>query len=138
MVEIASVTSLKLEGDKITIVGTGVVRFPVITTEGHQTNSDTVLGQQAQWVYAKTSEGIFEIIPYDSDDSIEGVSSGGHPTEESRALSAKWWADTLKTFKRIKVGDRITIGYQGDQRIVGAYKVKSAVGWGSLTLHSEK
>ena len=114
------------------------MRFPVITTAGHQTNSDTILGQPAQWVYAKTFEGVFEIIPYGSNDAIEGVPAGGQQTEAYRALSAKWWTGTLETFKRIKAGDRITIAYQGDQRIVGACIVKSAIGWGSLTLHSEK
>ena len=105
---------------------------------GHQTNSDTILGRQVQWVYATASDGVFEVIPYFSESSIEGVGTGGHSTEELKTLSTKWWAETIATFKRIKVGDRITIGYQGDQRLIGDYAVKRAVGWGSITLHSEK
>lgn len=136
IVEISSVKSLKLEEGKITIVGTGLVRFPVITESEHQTGSSEILGKKAQWVYAKTTDGVFEMIPYFSRSDIEGVSAGGHPTEELKALSAKWWTETLAAYKKIKVGDRVTIGYQADQRVIGAYQVKSAVGWGSLTMDS--
>ena len=134
IVDISSVTSLKIEARKITIVGTGVVRFPVMTTAEHQTNSDKVFGQRVQWVYAKTTDGVFEVIPYNSRSDIEGVPTGGHSDEELKALSVKFWAEAVETCKRIKVGDRITIGYEGDQRLLGGYRVKSATGWDSVTI----
>lgn len=138
IVEISSVTSVKIEEQKITIVGTGVVRFPVMTTTEHQTHSDEILGQKIQWVYAKTTSGVFEIIPYFSRDDIEGVGTGGHASQELKTLGAKWWAEAVETCKRIKAGDRITIGYQGDLRLIGGYQVKSAVGWGSVTIRPDK
>jgi hypothetical protein len=136
--EIASVTSVKLEERKIIIVGTGVVRFPVMTTPEHQTQSSEVRGHKTQWVYAKTTGGVFEIIPYFSRHDIEGVGTGGHTDRELQTLSAKGWAEAVETCKRIKPGDQITIGYQGDQRLIDGYQVMSAVGWGSITIHPEQ
>jgi hypothetical protein len=91
----------------------------------------TAFGQPAQWVHAKVDEAVFEVVPYFTPD-IEGVPTGGHSEEELKQLSDKWWPPTHAEAKRIKVGDAITIRYQGNRTTINGLRVTKIVGYGGF------
>lgn len=136
--ELSEVHSVKVEDHKITIVGSGFVIFRAMTDEKHQTNNDAVFGQPAQTVHIRATRGVFEMIPYFSNPEIKGVPTGGHTNEELKKLSKKWWSEQMLTFKKIKAGDSITIGYQQDQTTLSEFQVQGIIGAGSVTIHPKK
>ena len=135
IVNLSEVHSVKVEEGRITIVGSGLVEFRAMTDKEHQTGADQVFGQPAQSVRIRVTEGTFEIIPYFSDPAIKGVPTGGHSAEALKQMSGNWWTDMMKTYKIIKVGDRITIGYQEDKITLSGFQVQSIVGAGGVEIH---
>lgn len=130
IVEIDKVSEVKVEENKITIQGSAVVKRLVMSTV--EMGDATVFGQPAQWLYAKVENAVFEIVPYFSP-GIEGVPTGGHNDEELKLLSDKWWEATRADAAKIKTGDSLTIGYQGDQTVISGMRVTKIVGYGTLT-----
>lgn len=128
-VEIEKVTEIKIEKNKITIKGDGIVKRRVISTA--EKRDETVFGLPAQWLHAKAEDTVFEVVPYFTPD-IEGVSTGGHSEEELKELSAKAWVKTLATAKEIKVGEKLAINYQGDRITINGYWITKVVGYGSI------
>ncbi len=138
VVELDKVSSIKIEKDKITIVGTGMLRKRVLSDAKH--GDATVFGQPVQMLYAKVTDCTFEVVPYHIGDDIEGVpgTSPKNMTPEMKAQSMKWWAGTLATAKEIKVGDAITIGYQREKMTIISVCVTKVVGSGSVTIKKAK
>ena len=124
---------MKVEPDKITIIGTGYVELRIMTDSEAATNS--VFGQPAQLVRAKTTRGIFEIIPYFSDPEIRGVPTGGHDADALRKLSTQWWKDMKDTYASVRAGDCITIGYQQDRITISEFQIQRIIGAGSLSVN---
>lgn len=91
VVHLTEVHSVKVEPEKITIVGTGYVELRIMTDREPATSS--VFGQPAQLVRARTTRGTFEIIPYSSDPEIKGVPTGDHGADELKKLSKQWWEE---------------------------------------------
>ena len=81
---------------------------------------------------AVVKKGVFEIVPYFSRPDIKGVPSGGHSAEQLKSYSEKWWKGTMETARKIKAGDAITIGYQGDITTLEGYRMAKIIGWGML------
>lgn len=132
VVELDKVSSIKIEKDKITIVGTGMLRKRVLSDAKH--GDATVFGQPAQMLYAKVTDCTFEVIPYHVGDDIEGV-PGPSPTNmtpEMKAQSMKWWEGTLADARKIKVGDAITLGFQREKMTITSVYVTHILGSGSL------
>ena len=133
VVELDKVTSIKIEDEKITVVGTGMIRKRVRSDAAH--GDTTVFGQPAQMMHAQVTDCTFVIVPYHVNDDLKGV-PGPSPkdmTPEMLAQSKKWWKGTLESATRIKVGDAITIGYQREQMTLTSVYVTKIVGSGSLS-----
>ena len=128
IVHLSEVESVKIEPHKITVIGTGYVIFWVVT------DSETVKtsGKSEQLVRVKTSNGIFEIIPYFSDPEIKGVPTGGHSAENLKQLSDKGWAEMQKSYARISVGNSATIWYQQDRITLSESQVQKITGAGAV------
>ena len=132
IVDLDKVTSIKIEDQKITIVGSGMLRRRVMSDAEH--GDSTAFGQPTQMLYAKVTECTFEIIPYHLRSDVQGVPGPDldkiTPAEKARSL--KWWADTLAKAKTINPGDAITIGYQREKLTITSVYVTHIVGSGSL------
>lgn len=124
---------MKVEPEKITIIGTGHVEFRIMTDR--EPADSSVLGQPAQFVRAITTRGTFEIIPYFSDSKIIGVPTEGHDADELNKLSKQWWGEMKETFGSVRAGDSVTIGYQQDQITISEFRIQRIIGAGSLTIH---
>jgi hypothetical protein len=134
IVELDKVTSIKIEAERIFIVGSGMVRKRVMSDAEH--GNDSVFGQPAVWFHAKVTDCEFEVIPYHMRSDVEGV-PGIDPenvTPEIKAKSMKWWAGTLAKAKEIRVGDAITIVYQREKMTITSVYVTNIVGSGSLSI----
>lgn len=134
IVELDKVTSIKIEAEKITIVGSGMLRKRVMSDAKH--GDGTAFGQPTQLLHAKVTDGTFEIIPYFKRSDVKGV-PGPEPkdiTPEMKAQSKKWWAATLAKAKKIRVGDSVTIGYQREKMTITSVYVTKIVGAGSVMI----
>lgn len=118
MLELDRVASIKIGAEKISIVGSGMIRKRVMSDVEH--GDDSAFGQPAQWLHGKVSDCEFEVIPYYSRSDVEGVLGPGRAnrTPETKAQSVKWWKDTLARAKEISVGDAITTGYQREKMTI--------------------
>ena len=134
IVELDKVASVKIDAERIIIVGSGMIRKRVMSDAEHANGS--AFGQPALWFHAKVSDCEFEVIPYHSRSDVKGVPGTGpeNITAESKAQSMKWWADTLVSAKEIRVGDAITIAYQREKMTITSVYVTNIVGSGSLTV----
>lgn len=138
IVELDRVTSIKIEKEKVTIIGDGIVRKRVMSDPEHGDGS--AFGQPAQWIHAKVEGCTFEIVPYFSRTDIGGV-PGPSPdklTPEMKEKTRMWWKGFLATAKKVKAGDAVTIGYQQDRMIIKSVYVESIIGSGSLTINKKK
>ena len=134
MVDLKKISSIKIEKNRITIVGSGMLRKRVMTDAAH--GDSTCFGQPTQMLHAKVTDCIFEIVPYFVRIDLKGV-PGPDPknlTPEIKAMSEKWWAGTLDVAKKIKVGDAIEIGYQREKMTLTSVYVTKIVGSGSLKI----
>jgi hypothetical protein len=132
IVELDKVTSIKIEAERIIIVGSGMLRKRVMSDAEH--GDRTAFGQPTQLLHAKVTDCEFVVIPYHNRSDVKGV-PGPDPedmTAEMKAQSMKWWADTLASAKEIRVGDAITIGYQREKMTITSVYVTKIVGSGSL------
>ena len=132
IVELDNVSSIKIEAERIIIVGSGMLRKRVMSDAEH--GDGTAFGQPTQLLYAKVTDCEFEVIPYHSRSDVKGV-PGPDPkdfTLEMKAKSRRWWADTLASAKEIRVGDAITISYQRERMTITSVYVTNIVGSGSL------
>ena len=138
IVELDKVSSIKIEKDRITIIGTGMVRKRVFSNAEH--GDATVFGQPAQMLHAKVIDCVFVVVPYHVNDALKGVPgpSPKNMTPEMIARSKKWWAGTLESANGIKVGDSITIGYQREQMTLTSVHVTRIIGSGSLRLRKKE
>lgn len=138
VVDLDKVTSIKIEENKITIVGTGMIRKRVMTDAKH--GDSTCFGQPTQMLHAKVTDCTFEVVPYHVNDDLKGVPgpSPGNMTDEMKAQSMKWWAGTLASARKIKAGDAITIGYQREQMTLTSVWVSKIVGSGSLMIRKDQ
>jgi hypothetical protein len=132
VVHLSEVHSMKIEPEKITIIGTGYVEMRIMTDR--QFAASEVFGRPAEMVRSITTRGTFEIIPYFSNSEINGVPTGGHDRDELRKLSEQWWKETEKTSANFRPGDSVTIGYQEDRITISEFQVKTILGAGSLTI----
>ncbi|MEM7386317.1 MAG: hypothetical protein AAF514_15355 [Verrucomicrobiota bacterium] len=133
IVDLDKVTSIKIESERIVIVGSGMLRKRVMSDAEH--GDDTAFGQPAQWLHAKVTDCEFEIIPYHSRSDVKGV-PGIDPdniTPEMKAQSMRWWEGTLAKARGIKTGDAITIGYQREKMTITGFYVTHILGSGSLS-----
>ncbi len=138
IVNLDKVTSIKIEDEKITIVGSGMLQKRVLSDTEH--GDATVFGQPAQMLYARVTDCTFEVVPYHSREDVKGV-PGPSPkdmTPEMKAQSMKWWAQKLIAAKKIKVGDAITIGFQREKMTLTSVYVTHIVGSGSLQVKKSK
>lgn len=131
IVEIDKVTEIKIEARKIIIKGGAVIKRRIMSTA--EKADSKVFGQPAQWFHAKVREAVFEVVPYFTPE-IHGVPTGGHSKAELKRMSDKWWADTHAGAMKIKKGDALTIGYQGDQTTINGVVVTKVVGYGSIQI----
>jgi hypothetical protein len=134
VVDLKKISSIKIEENRITIVGSGMLRKRVMTDAAH--GDSTCFGQPTQMLHAKVTDCIFEIVPYFVRSDLKGV-PGPDPkniTPEIKAMSEKWWAGTLDVAKKIKVGDAIEIGYQREKMTLTSVYVTKIVGSGSLKI----
>ncbi len=134
VVDLEKVSSIKIEENKITIVGTGMIRKRVASDAEH--GDASVFGHPAQMLHAKAIDCTFIVIPYQVNDDLKGVPgpSPRNMTDEMKAQSLKWWKGTLENAQKIKTGDSLRIGYQREQMVLTSYHVTKIVGSGSLTL----
>ncbi|MDA7510068.1 hypothetical protein N8766_05085 [bacterium] len=134
IVELHKVSSIKIEDERIVIVGNGMIRKRVLSDAEHGDGS--AFGQPVQWLHAKVTECEFEIIPYHSRSDVKGV-PGPNPenlSPEMKAQSMKWWAGTLANAKKIRIGSPATIGYQHEKMTITSVYVTHIVGSGSLSV----
>mgnify|MGYP000034519045 FL=1 len=134
VVDLDKVISIKIEENKITIVGSGMIRKRVASDAEH--GDASVFGQPAQMLHAKAVDCKFVIVPYHVNDKLEGVPgpSPRNMTDEMKAQSMKWWKGTLETAKKVKKGEALTIGYPREQMTFTSYFVSQIIGSGSLIL----
>lgn len=138
IVKLDKVSSIKIEDERVIIVGNGMIRKRVMSDVEH--GDDRAFGQPAQWFHAKVIDCEFEIIPYHSRRDVKGVPGTGpeNLTPELRAQSMKWWAHTLDSAKEIQVGDAITISYQREKMTIVSVYVTSVIGSGSLKVQEAR
>ena len=132
IVNLDKVSSIKIDAEKITVVGSGMLRKRVMSDAEH--GNDNAFGQPAQWFHAKVTDCVFEIIPYHHRKDVEGVPGPDldNLSPEEKKQSMTWWKDTLKSAQKIRVGDAITIGYQREKMTIVSVYVTHIVGSGSL------
>ena len=131
IVEMDKVESIKIEKQKITVTGSAVVRRRVMSIP--EKGDHRALGQPAQWFYAKVEKATFVIVPYNTP-GITGVPGAGKLDEEGKRRVAKWWADTKAGAKKVKKGDTIQIGYQGDITTINGLLITKIEGFGSISI----
>lgn len=134
VVNLKKVSSILIEENRITIVGSGMLRKRVMTDAAH--GDSTCFGQPTQMLHAKVTDCIFEIVPYFVRSDLKGV-PGPDPknlTPEMKVMSEKWWAGTLVAAKNIKIGDAVEIGYQREKMTLTSFYVTKIVGSGSLRI----
>lgn len=134
LVDLEKVNSIRIEENKITIVGTGMIRKRVASDAKH--GDASVFCQPAQMLHAKAIDCTFIVVPYHVNDDLKGVPgpSPRNMTDEMKAQSLKWWKGTLENAQKIKTGDSLRIGYQREQMVLTSYHVTKIVGSGSLIL----
>lgn len=130
LIKLHKVKSIKIEEDKITVVGDGMVRKRVFSDKEHE--DTTVFGQSAQTQVTKVSDCTFEIVPYGTRDDIAGVPGGGPITPERKKRNELHFANLVARAKTINVGDEMSISYQRDRTTLLGYKITHIVGAGSL------
>jgi hypothetical protein len=135
IVHLSEVHSVKIEPEKITIVGTGYVELRLIPNNKDAKSS--VFGQPADLIQARTTRGTFEIIPYFSDPDIVGVPTGGHSAEELAKLSKQWWKENNETYAKVRKGDSIVIGYQEDLVTLSKLEIKKIIGAGTISIKTK-
>lgn len=135
VVHLTEVHSVKVEPEKVTIIGTGHVELRIMTDRKPATSS--VFGQPAQLVHARTTRGTFEIIPYFSNPEVKGVPTGGHNSDELKKLSKQWWEEMKERYASVRAGDSVTIGYQQDRITISEFQIQKIIGAGSLTVNSK-
>lgn len=138
VVDLHSISSIKIEKNRILIVGSGMLRKRVMSDAAH--GDSTCFGQPTQMLHAKVTDCTFEIVPYHVDDELIGV-PGPAPkdmTPKMIAQSEKWWADTLAHAQKIKVGDAVTIGYQREKMTLRSVYVTKIIGSGSVRVSQKK
>ncbi|MGJ8724195.1 MAG: hypothetical protein ACSHYB_06540 [Roseibacillus sp.] len=132
LVKLHKMTSIKIEAERIIIVGSGMLQKRVMSDAEH--GDSTALGQPTQWLHAKVTDCDFEIVPYFTQSDTAEVSG---PDSEKIALEMKtkskeWWAATLARAKKFKVGDAISIGYQSEKMTLTNFSVTKIVGAGTI------
>ena len=138
IVEITKVTSIEIEEGKVIIKGEGMLRKRVMSDAEH--GDSTAFGQPTQMLHARTRDGVFEIVPYNSRFDISGVpgtyKEGQEIPDEVKAQTKKFWDGLIATAKQVKVGDAVTIGYQREKMTITSVYVTHIVGAGSLRIES--
>ncbi|MFT5469363.1 MAG: hypothetical protein ACI8UO_004483 [Verrucomicrobiales bacterium] len=136
MVEITKVTSIEIEDGKIIIKGDGMLRKRVMSDAEH--GDSTAFGQPTQLLHARTRDGVFEIVPYNSRFDIFGVpggiKEGDEIPEEMKARNKEHFDGLIAIAKQVKVGDAVTIGYQREKMTITGVYVTHIVGAGSLRI----
>ena len=138
IVDLDKVSSIKIEAERIVIVGSGMLRKRVMSNVEH--GDSKAFGQPTQMLHAKVTDCKFEVIPYHLRSDVKGV-PGPDPkdmTPEMKAQSTKWWAGTLERAKQIRVGDAITIAYQREKMTITSVYVTHIVGSGSLRVREDE
>ncbi len=128
--------SIKVEPEKITIVGTGYVELRIITD--NKAAKSGAYGQPADLVRARTARGIFEIIPYFSNPDIVGIPTGGHDTEELKKLSKQLWKEKSESYAKVREVDSLVISFQEDRIILSRFEIQKITGAGSVTITTKK
>jgi hypothetical protein len=131
IVQVGRVSEITIEDQRIIIKGNAVIKRRVLSAE--EKGDTSVFGQPAQWLHAKVENAVFEVVPYFTP-GIEGVPTGSNNEEELKRLSEEWWKSIHTAAKEIKVGDSVTIGYQGDRTTILGYRVTKIVGYGSVSV----
>lgn len=134
IIDIASVSEIKVEEGRITIKGNGIVKRRVVSNA--EKGDTTVFGQPAQWLHAKVKHTVFEVVPYFTAD-LKGVPTGVHDDKELKHLSDEWWKFTHATAKKIQKGDAITIGYQGDRTTINSFRITKIESYGFVSLKTK-
>jgi hypothetical protein len=134
VVQLAKVTSIVIEDQRIVFRGHGMVMARVITDQEH--GDASVFGGPAQMLHARVEDGEFEVRPYfaeavDASSKLSGVSE--EERKEYFEKGQKWWKETVAKVREMKVGDAVTIGYQGDEMTLKGFRVVKIVGVGSIT-----
>ena len=139
VVNLDEVTSIVIEHKRIVFRGDGMVMARVITDQEH--GDASVFRGPAQMLHARVEDGEFEVRPYfaeavDASSKLLGVSE--EERKEYFEKGQKWWKETVAKVKEIKVGDAVTIGYQGDEMTLKGFRVVKIVGAGSITRNKKE
>ena len=103
--ELHSVKSIKIEDERIVIVGSGMIRKRVLSDAEH--GDGTVFGQPAQWMHAKVIDCEFEIVPYHVRDDLKGV-PGALEALSSLGIDETRRAETVGVAEFVAVAKMLT------------------------------
>lgn len=127
-----TVQSVEIKDEEIIIKASGFVRKRVVSDQKHGKGS--IFGRPAQWLHVDVKNGEFVLVPYHVNrKDIDGV-PGGNLTKEQIEHFKPFWDKQVADAKKLKAGDKITIGYQRDYMVLRGPYMKLILGQGSLEL----
>jgi hypothetical protein len=129
MVEVSNVKTIEVHEKVIRIRADAMYKTRIVSDQSH--GDAQVFGQPAQWIHGKIDDGIFEIKTYEvhyNDPKKENQAERDSLTERWKKL----WEETKAKARRIKVGDSITISFQGEEAIISGFRIVKVAGPGTI------
>lgn len=136
VIEFSKITSVELKEKKVILKGEGMFSMRAVTTQEHQSGNSSIWGQPAQKIQIKVDQAVVEIIPYFSQEDIHGVPPGGKGKNDPKMMkfSEEFWARMYPKYEKIRVGDKATLYFQGEQAIISGGALRFVRGWGSIDI----
>ena len=134
VVTLTKIHDVKLSDGKIIIISDIICKTALAT----KARSDNNLPTQTNEVISEANRVRITVVPYFSRSDISGVCTGDATPEQLLKAHPKLYADNWKKnieeAKKLRTGEKATIGFQGEIISITGYEIKEIVGWGSLTL----
>ena len=104
LAEITNIKKVIVEEGKITIIGEGVYRSLMVTSESEKNSEAVIYGKPTATYTAKGDSVAFIILPYTTEE-------GGKEIKIFKDL----WTENLKIAKALEMGGEVEVALQGDK-----------------------
>lgn len=113
--ELSNIRSIKIEDDKITIVGDGVFHSRMVTTEANKDSNFVIGGQPSIQYTTQANETQFVVTPYTLPGYGEIPEEDQQAWDETNAMFQKLWEDNLAAVKLLKESGKVTLIFQMEE-----------------------
>jgi len=132
-VELTKIRSVTVEDDKIVIVGDGVFRSRLVTTEEEKDSDYVINGKPSAEYVAAVKSVKFVLTPYKST-KIKPTFTREvrNQVEQANQYMESVWKRTTERAKKLKVGEKVKFSIQGGEVIFNYGRLVSVKGTGSM------